>query len=599
MQLNHPAGLRAALTLVPCLVTGIASLCSAEIESELAPTVVSATRMVTPLPHVGSSISTLDAAELEARGIYDLQTALNELPGVTATSTAGQRGASGSLFIRGTPTSYSQLIVDGVRLSDSTVALGNFLGSSALFGFDRIEVLRGPQSALYGGEAIGGVISMESQRGTGDPTRRLDTEVGSFASFQSSASFSGQLKDLGYFLGTRYEETENDAPNNAFSQSAYVLRLDEQLNPAVSIGLTARGSSSDFEDRGYSTEAVDYSLVTLFADLRLTPVWTSHLIAGLYQEDYHSASAIYGDFGTELERLSLSADNQLDLGDGHRLAFGGFFERADYANTIGTAEARDRFGVHAGWEWQLSEALTTYLAGRWEDYAAYGNETTYRGTLAYQVPRSDTLLRASYGRAFRTPTYSDLFGSSYGVGNPNLSAETSHGWDFGVQQTLTGSHVATLTWFENSIAQRIDSYATPPANLSGTSKSNGLEAAVDGTLPDPRWSYRASYTFLQHSLSDQPPQTANLSLDFHPSTALVLGLGACYVDARSYGGAPLDDYFLMRLHASYEVTSHVRLHARIENLLNEDYLLSDFSAYQAPITPGRGTAIFTGVTIEW
>jgi len=599
MQLNHPAGLRAALVLVPWLAAGIASLCPAEIESELAPTVVSATRMVTRLPRVGSSISTLDPAELEARGIYDLQTALNELPGVTATSTAGQRGAIGTLFVRGTPTSYSQLIVDGVRLSDSTVALGNFLGSSALFGFERIEVLRGPQSALYGGEAIGGVVSMETQRGTGDPTGRLTAEAGSFASFQSSASFSGELKDLGYFLGTRYEETQNDAPNNAFSQSAYVLRLDEALNPAVSIGLTARGSTSDFEDRGYSTEAVDYSLTTLFADVRLSPVWTTHLIAGLYREDYHSASEIYGDFGTELERFSLSADNQVDLGDDHRIAFGGFFERADYANTIGTAEARDRYGIHAGWEWQLSEALTTYLAGRWEDYAAYGSETTYRTTLAYQIPRSHTLVRASYGRAFRTPTYSDLFGSSYGVGNPDLAAETSHGWDIGVQQTIAASHAATLTWFENAIAQRIDSSTTPPTNLPGTSMTRGLEAAIDGTLVDPRWSYRASYTFLQQSLSDQPPQTANLALDFHPRSALLLGLGASYVDARSYGGAPLDDYFLLRVHASYELNSHLRLHARIENLLNEEYLLSDFSAYQAPITPGRGTGFFAGATVTW
>src|SRR5690606_10230573 len=113
-------------------------------------------------------VSVLDPEDFRMRGIRDLQSALDELPGVVATSTSGQRGAIGSLFIRGTLTDASQIVVDGVRLSDSTAALGNFLGSSSLEGFGRIEVLRGPQSALYGGEAIGGVISLETTTGDGE-----------------------------------------------------------------------------------------------------------------------------------------------------------------------------------------------------------------------------------------------------------------------------------------------------------------------------------------------------------------------------------------------------------------------------------------------
>jgi vitamin B12 transporter len=617
MQLKKPAPVSGALKkLVPCLVAGIVGFSlnaaepppgtaeplpgkaeppSPEDTAGLAPTVVTATRMLTPLPQVGSAVSVIDVPLYQERGIFDLQSALNGIPGVQSTSTAGQRGAIGSLFIRGTSTSDSQLIVDGVRLSDSTVPLGNFLGASSLDGFERIEVLRGPQSALYGGEASGGVISLETARGQGDPGGMLRLEAGSFGSYQAATSFSGVLGKLGYFLGTRYEETQNDAQANDFSQGAFALRLDQQVSDELTIGLTARANDGFYEDRGASVDHLDSSLLTLYANARLSPVWTSNLIVGRYQESYDS-DASFGNYATDLERLSVSLDNQIELGANHRLAMGGFAENTDFANTIGTAQNRDRYGVHAGWEWRPTKELTTYLAGRWEDYAAYGDELTYRGTLAYQVTNSGTILRTSYGRAFKTPTYLDLFGSDFGVGNPDLTAESSRGWDLGIEQPIAKNHAVSLTWFESHIDNQIQSFPAPPVNLSGTNRASGLEADVHGSFSDGRWSYRAAYTFLQRALRDLPAQTANASLEFRPSAAWLLGAGAGFVDSRSYGGDPLDAYFLLRLHASYQMSKNVRLHARLENALNEDYQLSDF--YGTRID-GRGTGIFSGVTISW
>jgi vitamin B12 transporter len=599
MQLEKPAPHRGVLKLVPCLVAGVVWLslsgARAEIEAELEPVVLSATRMPTPLPRVGSAITLVEVPAYQERGIFDLQSALNGLPGVFATSTSGQRGAIGSLFIRGTTTSGSQLIVDGVRLSDSTVPLGNFLGSSSLDGFESIEVLRGPQSALYGGEALGGVVSLTTAAGLGDPHASLRMEAGSFGSYQAAASISGVADKLGFFLGTRYEETQNDAPANDFSQAATVLRLDRQVTDALSIGLTTRLTDSAYEDRGASLDHVDASLVTLFADARITPGWTSHLVLGHYQEAYDSDSG-WGNYATDLERLSVSLDNQLELGDHHRLALGGFAENTDFSNTIGTAEARNRHGLHAGWEWQPTTRLTTYLAARWEDYAAFGDELTYRGTVAYQVGARGTIVRGSYGRAFKTPTYLDLFGSDFGAGNPDLTAETSRGWDLGIEQPFARSHALSLTWFDNRISDQIRSNPAPPVNLPGTTRASGLEAEVHGEFLTNQWHYRASYTFLQRALADLPEQTASASLEFRPGAAWLLGAGASYVDARSFGGDPLDDYLVVRLHASYQVNAHLRVHARVENVLNEAYVLSDF--YGTRID-AAGTGVFTGVTLSW
>lgn len=596
MQLKNLAAQRVVTLLAPWLAAGVVGLVPAlaEIESDLSPIVISATRMPTALPRVGSALSIVDVDALQQRGVYDLQSALGELPGVMSTSTAGARGAIGSLFIRGTSTSDSQLIVDGVRLSDATVPLGNFLGTSTLDGFEQIEVLRGPQSALYGGEAVGGVVSLTTRRGQAPASAQLRAEGGSFGSYSASQSYSGVADGLRYFLSGHYEHTDNELPNNEFSQGGAVLRLDRAVNPTWDLGMTARFSDSSYADRGNSLDHLDSSLVTLFSEARVTPVWTSRAVLGRYQESYDSDSS-YGNYGTDLERLSGSLDNQIELGARHRLALGGFFETTDFANTIGTQASRDRYGFHTGWEWQATDALTTYLAGRWEDYAAYGNELTYRGTLAYQL-RKGTLLRTSYGRAFKTPTYLDLFGSDFGAGNPSLKAQSSHGWDLGVEQTVAKNHTLAMTWFANRVRDQINSSASPPVNQPGTSETRGIEAELRGQIGASPWSYRATYTFLDRALRDLPKNTATAGVTYQPTTKWLYDMSATYVDTRSYGGNPLDAYLVARLAASYQATRQLKLHARIENLFDADYELSDF---YGDVIPARGIGLFTGMTYQW
>ncbi len=597
MQLEKPTPYRGVNRTVPCLlaagITGLANL-AAEGERELDPLVIAATRMETAESRIGGSVSVLDLESLEERQIYDLQTALNELPGVIATSTGGQRGALGSLFIRGTNTSDSQVIVDGVRLSDSTAPLGNFLGLATLDGIGSAEILRGPQSALYGGEAIGGVLSLTTARGAGDASGSLRLEGGSFGSSRTGVSLQGGIGRLSYASSTNFEDTQNDAPDNDFTLLSQALRLDFAATDSVTVGLTYRGTDSRYEAQGQSLDHVDASLVTLFAEARFTPCWSSKLIAGFYREAYDSDSQ-WGNFGTDLDRLSVSLDNELRVAEVHRFAFGGFFEQVDYRNTIGSDENRDRYGVHGGWQWEVTERVTTYLAARWEDYAAYGEEFTYRGTAAYRIPRSGTIFRTSYGRAFRTPTFLDLFGTAFGAGNPSLSAETSQGWDVGIEQSFGDSHRVSVAYFSNRIEDQIQSFPTPPINRAGSTRTSGIETALDGSFADGRWNYRASYTYLGRSLSDQPTHTASGSLAFRPTEPWLIGIGATYVDERSYGGGPLDDFLLVRLHASYQWTENLRVHARVENLFDQGYQLSNFGT----VIEGSGPGVFAGLTWDW
>lgn len=563
----------------------------AEIEKELDALVVSAWRMPGKASETTSAVTVLDPRELEERGVLDLRQALNEVPGVIATSTSGQTGAIGSVFIRGTTTSYTQLLVDGMRVSDSTVSLGNFFSGARLDDLGRIEVLRGPQAAVHGGESVGGVIWLETARGEGDPVTSMRMEGGSFDSLNGHLSNSGEKGGFSWFLGAGYDGTHNDAVSQDFDQARAAMRLEWEQSENLTLGMTFRGTDSRFryESFGMNTDHTDATLATVYANARLAPGWLTRFTLGHFTERYDNDTA-FGNYGSDIGRTVLSTDHSIAMGDHHTLLSGAFWEYTDFSNTIGTATDAQRYGVHAGWEWKPAESVSADAVLRWEDYAEYSDQVTWRVGSSWQA-LGGTRLRVGVGKAFRTPTYLDLYGTAFGAGNPDLAAEESIGWDLGIEQRIGAAHRVSLTYFENSIEDRIQSFPTPPVNLSGDTPTRGLEFASEGDL-SACLGYRLSWTWLGASLQDQPDNTASASLAWRPTERLLLGCGASFVDERSYGGTPMDSYLLLRIHGSYRVSENLSIHARVENLADESYELSRFGT---PIK-GAGLGLFAGLT---
>ena len=570
---------------------------SAETTRELDELIVSALRMPGEASRTTSAVTSLDPRELEQRGVLDLRQALNEVPGVIATSTSGQTGAIGSVFIRGTTTSYSQLVVDGVRLSDSTAPLGNFFSGARLDDLGMIEVLRGAQAAIHGGEAVGGVIWLETARGEGDPRTRLRVEGGSFDTLNGFLSHSGKEGPFSWFVGGGYDGTHNDDNLQDFDQARAALRMEWAQSENLTLGMTYRAADSRFQYQnfGTNTDHTDSELATVYADARLAPGWLARFTLGRYRESYdNDTEGLFGgNFGTDLERTVLSTDHSFEINRHHRLLGGAFLEQSDFSNTIGSDSDEYRYGAHLGWEWSPLECLVTEAVVRWEDYADYDDQVTWRVGASWQA-LEETRFRAGIGKAFRTPTFLDLYGTAFGAGNPNLNAEESIGWDVGIEQSFGENHIISATWFENSIDNRIRSNPTPPVNLPGDTPTRGLELAVDGALGE-CVDYRLAWTWLGASLQDQPENTATASIDWRPSEKLLLGIGASYVDERSYGGGPLEDYLLLRLYGSYALRDNITLHARVENLADQAYELSRFGT---PIQ-GAGLGFFAGVTAEF
>ena len=585
----------------------------AEETPPLEPLIVSALRIPQEASTVTSAVTVLDPKELESQGILQLRDALNAAPGVISTSTSGQTGAIGALFIRGARTAESLVVIDGVRMNGSGNQLGNLFAASRTYDVGTIEVLRGPQGAIYGGESIGGVLWMETPRGSGSPHGSTSVEAGSFASLATHSMFQGETANLSYYLSGGYEETDNDGPNQHFHQGNTALRVEGKLDSIWTVGTTFRAADSYYENGGSSDDRFDTALSTIYAVGRISDRWTARFNAAYHQEFYDSDSSA-GSYGSDLRAGSFSTDHEITLSESLRLLSGAFVHDDSYESEYNypsysyyshTDKGGGRFGAYSVLEWDAFEDFTTTAALRWEDYDSYGDELTWRLGSIYHIDRTATSIRGGIGTAFRAPTYVDLYyANNIGqIGNPDLDPQSSIGWEIGIDQKIGDHHSIEFTWFRNLIDEAIDSYAFPsPVNLPGKSTTDGLELGIRGNWLDSALNYRLAWTYLHESLSDQPRNAATASIDWKPTAKSLIGIGATHLSDHSWGkdNDPIAAYTVARLYGYYQLTDKVKLNARVENLLDKSYNLYGGSIKnQASIVEGAGTGIYAGIVVDW
>ena len=624
-----------------CLVSASA-VDSAEEEPEKLPdTTIIANRIVSPLSQVGSSVSVLDADSLSQSGIRSIDEALKFVPGVTSESLGGQRGSSSDLYIRGLRTTHTHILVDGMRISDTNsgfILSKQFLGSNNLNGLSRIEVLRGPQGALYGGDSIAGVLGLYSKKGQGDHSGSVQVEGGSFNSVNSNFSLQGSDQGLSYSMSLGQEVTDNDLPHNTFDMASYALRVDYEVNDRLSVGLTLRGADSTYEGpqtgpfyNGPDETDFRYDLATLFANYQWNEIWSSKLTLGIYDQesDFVSRAAtpsfgnpgdLFYNPGTQPPTISFTNeesltkkgiywDNTIKWSRQHTTITGLVHENSDYRyrDSFGSDDERSREqqGAYINHIWSPLEQLSLSGGFRWEDYSDDGlngfNDDVFTWRLAstYTCERSNTIFRGSLGHGFRIPNSSELNGNpAFGIAaNPDLDPVESLGWDFGVEQGFCDDqYTIGLTYFGNQLEDAIVNPGSGYINLKGTSETSGIEAFAMANFLNDRLSMTVSYTWLDRKLVDIPDNTIGIRINGKVTDKLQAGLSASYVDRRSYGGNSLSSYQIINLYGHYKLSDHVALNLRVENLLDENYeYYSDtFTTY-----PGRGRGVFGGVSIAW
>jgi vitamin B12 transporter len=620
---NHSFILAAGTALGTLIVSSFAQSPSSDLPKSppsqapsLDPVVISASKVPQKLEDVGSSISLIERKDLDRNQTRRLQDAFHLVPG-TVLVPSGQTGATAAPILRGANPNQTQVVVDGVRISDANIYPDVFIGGEQIGLVQSIEVLRGPQGALYGGESIGGVINLTAPRGSGTPASSVDLLAGSFGTFGSQLTSGGQLESFGYSLSAGWNTTANDRPHNDFSNLFQAVRLDLPLSDTSTATLTFRNAQRSYQSPGTifendpdNIEEEEFLLLTASIDSRLTGRWNTKLVTGWLQQDLGFIAPPGPASIVDHRKLVFDWRHTLTWNDFLTTLIGTGYETRDMTNTgYGSVTAADAL-VSLYTEQTLTpiDHLTLTAGGRWESYRSIGEALTWRGTAAYHLPQSGTTFRSSTGSGFRAPSFFELYARNpFFTGNPGLQPETSLGWDAGIAQDIGEIGTLALTWFDNDISKLIvtDFLAVPLSVVNLQSASNtGVEAEFTGSWQD-RFHYRFAYTYLQAEDADtgqrllrRPQHTLGFDANTLLRTRLTLGLGGQLIQDRldldpvSFATITGDSYFLGRAYGSLQITRNVQAHFTVENLFNQPYeVIAGF--------PGRGLGAFGGIKLTF
>jgi len=618
-----PAARRGRLPLSVSLLV-LASCATALAQSEPGPLaldeiVVSATGTPTPAREVASSVTVITARDIEQQQRRTLPQALAAVPGLNIVQIGGPGGQT-SVFMRGTNSNHVKVMIDGIEANDPSTPNRSFdFGSMLTDDIERIEVLRGPQSGLYGANALGGVISITTKRGDGPPKTTARVEAGSHGTFNQSAGFSGGDDRFNYAFNVahmRSDSTDSVPPKlipqgvkvrpNAYDAYTYSSRLGFALTDTLSVNWVGRYTDGQFRstyDSGFPSRPTPYRSLQNYAQgfTRGEVVWDP--LGGRFvnrfgvsysnQDRSNRQPGAFGLLGLPTENLGERTKfgwrGDLELAKGHSLIMGLQYER----ERLDTASLTASNGNKAAFlEYQGNIQDRFFLAAniRRDDDGSYGGHTTYRVAPAVIVPGTETKLKASYGTGFKAPTLNELFidyrpGYNF-FGNPNLKPEESRGWDVGFEQPLFDKRLQLgATWFQNDIENLIvtnttrDSYANV-----GRAKTKGVEAFTALEI-SPQFRIRADYTFTlakdesaHQELLRRPRHKASTTASWTPMEKLTLSATLIYVGPWVDGNRDFSvprlkakGATLVKLAAEYKATDKVTVFGRIDNLFDKSW----------------------------
>jgi vitamin B12 transporter len=574
--------------------------------------VVTATRLPTPEEQVASSITVVTADDIAVKQLDTLPDVLNDVPGLNVVQTGGP-GEQTSVFMRGTDSNHVKVLVDGIDMSDPSSPgdaydFGQFLTGD----IERVEVLRGPQSGLYGSDAIGGVINIITKSGQGPAQYTASVEGGSFDTFNQAGGVSGSVDGFHYaaniqhyYSGATPVTPEDILPpgqarlDDRYDNVTASTKLGYDVSDNFDLGLVARSTYSELHFTGDNYNffpSVPDTQQSIQQDVQYYTRGTAHLVlfGGIFDQTLGFAytSSHTGDF---------SPDSGLTIDSGDRIKIdwqGNVRLSSDETLVLGAEHARDelRFPVSAGTsinsgyaELQSSLSPDFYSAVnvRYDDNDHFGTDVTYRVAPTYLIEATGTKLKASVGTGFKAPTLSEMFENfpSFGFfGNPNLRPEKDFGWDAGFEQSLLGDAASFgATYFHNNIRDLIEGTFTTYVNVD-KAKTEGVETFI-AYQPLETLTLRADYTYteandetLMQELLRRPKHKASLDARWQAMKDLELDATLLYVgpwfdvtrDALA-SNATAPGYTTVGIAANYALTDQFTLFGRVDNLFDEHY----------------------------
>ncbi|MEP7349196.1 MAG: TonB-dependent receptor [Sphingorhabdus sp.] len=564
--------------------------------------VVSASGFEQPRSETGQAIDVVNRDRLEILQATSISDALATLPGVSIAK-RGPVGSQSSAFIRGGNSSQTLVLIDGVRINDPSSPNAAFDFGTLLTGnIGRVEVLRGPNSIIWGSQAIGGVVNVQTLAPTEALVVRGNAEYGYANSAQASANLSGTSGILEGSVGGAYYRTdgisalaggtENDgyenfagngrlkvnlADNFAFDFRGYYNRGTIEYDSPFGAGADALPVSRNRQFVGYV--GANFDLADDRFHNRLSYSRTDITRLGTDPVVFS-----FNNFDVEGTIDRFEYHGAFDVVDAVTLVFGAQHERT-FASTSFEGAPADiaRNEVTGGFAQIILRPITglTLTGGvRHDHYSDYGGQTTLGGNIAYTPNDGQTVLRATYGEGFRAPTLVE--GQP---GNPNLKPETARNFDLGVEHSfLDGNARAFATYFNrrsNDLiafsfdtfqSENIDKVKTEGVELGFALRPvETLDIQANYTLTD---AINRSATNFGNRLALRPKDSASLTVDWQSPWAVSLGTTISLVGDSFDNPANttrLDGYTLVALRASLPVGDAVEVYGRVENLFDAEY----------------------------
>ena len=556
--------------------------------------IVTGTRAPIEAGRLPASVTVIDREDIEKLQAKSLPELLRGVAGIDVTISGGY-GKTTGIRMRGTESHHVLVLIDGVRIGSATLGTAAFQHLQPAL-IERIEIVRGPRSSLWGSEAFGGVIHIFTRRGSGEtPRYSLDAGGGSYDTFEVSGGVSGQYRDFDYSAAVSWFDSRGidarrptpgrfgvDQPDNdGYDNTAVQFRGGYEFGADGRVEAFIKRAEGTTEYDGNFQDQTDYLQQVVGGALSFDPVedWNTSLRLSEARDETENF-APSGDFSSRFDtrRRSVSWQNHVSLFDVNLLSFGVDFREDKVGSSTGYAlTSRDNTGVFG--QYGLDLYGHQLLASvRWDDDEVFGAKTT--GGVGWSYAWGDALrLYASYGTAYRTPTFNELFFPFFG--NPDLRPETAESWEAG----LEGQH----EYFEWSIrAYRIDAedlIATVCDEFFNCAPENVNEAQVTGVEGEllAQWGGWNAMLIMEY-LDPENEITGNrlprrakkrLSFDLRRDInrftfgARLLAEGNRYDNVsntiRVGGFATLD------LLAEYHLNDRLTLRAKLANLFDEEY----------------------------
>jgi vitamin B12 transporter len=589
---------------------------------DLDPVVITATKLETRAEQLGASVTVVPGDDVQRYHYETVEDVLRTVPGVEIRR-SGSIGKLSNISIRGANANQVQVLVDGVRVKSPTTGQADLSDISPDL-IERIEVIRGPQSTLYGADAIGGVVNIITRKGKGPISGTIEGGAGNYDTYTGRGWFGGTYSLLDYSGSISHLESNGQFKNDSSDKNAVNFRVGLTLPWDSSVAFTLRWVQNE---TGLPVKFVSTSVPPLpnepiidSNNRQISETWVMALTGrtkpfewweidvrgGRYQSkttfvDLPDAADSCPSFPPcefpgrfNVERWEAELLNHFHIGKWSTSTIG-----LEYRTEDGEAQGSTPFDASSHTRsaffqqtFRFWDRLFMSAGFRVEDNSVYGTHWTERGSLSYVIPEWGTRIHGGAGSGFRAPTFNDLFFP--GFSDPTLQPETSFSWDVGVDQKLWKDRIRLgLTYFNNKFTNLIGFtfIATPPfvkgVNI-GEARAEGFEfvSAVDILDNLTAWlnyTYTDSENLQTHRpLSREPRDRLNFGVNWRPIPRLELFGDVQWVSKQFEPGVSPpyvwnSGYTVVNAGATYRLFQRhafiqgVDLWTRIQNLTNEDY----------------------------